>query len=57
MDAREAARVLAAKRQRKALTCPVCGKSFEGLGRRTYCSRACRAKAYTQRKRTAGTPA
>ncbi len=26
-------------------TCPVCGKQFEGVKKRKYCSRACQAKA------------
>ncbi|MGH7961151.1 MAG: hypothetical protein ACRERD_04900 [Candidatus Binatia bacterium] len=25
--------------------CPVCGKQFEGVKKRTYCSRQCQAKA------------
>lgn len=26
-------------------TCPQCGKKFEGVKKRKYCSRACQAKA------------
>ena len=26
-------------------TCPVCGKKFEGVKKRQYCSRACQSKA------------
>jgi endogenous inhibitor of DNA gyrase (YacG/DUF329 family) len=26
-------------------TCPTCGKKFEGVKKRKYCSRACQAKA------------
>ena len=26
-------------------TCPQCGKAFEGVKKRKYCSRACQAKA------------
>lgn len=26
-------------------TCPVCGKTFEGVKKRQYCSRACQSKA------------
>ncbi len=29
--------------------CPVCGKSFEGLGMQNYCSVSCRNKASYQR--------
>ena len=30
-------------------TCPVCGKKFEGVKKRRYCSRACQAKADYER--------
>jgi endogenous inhibitor of DNA gyrase (YacG/DUF329 family) len=30
-------------------TCPQCGKQFEGVKKRTYCSRACQAKADYER--------
>lgn len=30
-------------------TCPVCGKKFEGVKKRKYCSRACQAKADYER--------
>ena len=29
--------------------CPQCGKRFEGVKKRTYCSRACQAKADYER--------
>ena len=29
--------------------CPVCGKQFEGVKKRKYCSRACQAKADYER--------
>jgi endogenous inhibitor of DNA gyrase (YacG/DUF329 family) len=29
--------------------CPVCGKKFEGVRKRKYCSRACQAKADYER--------
>ena len=29
--------------------CPVCGKTFEGVKKRQYCSRACQSKADYQR--------
>lgn len=29
----------------EAKTCPTCGKKFEGVKKRKYCSRACQAKA------------
>jgi endogenous inhibitor of DNA gyrase (YacG/DUF329 family) len=30
-------------------TCPQCGKKFEGVKKRKYCSRACQAKADYER--------
>ena len=30
-------------------TCAVCGKKFEGVKKRSYCSRACQAKANYER--------
>ena len=30
-------------------SCPVCGKRFEGVKKRAYCSRACQAKANYER--------
>ena len=30
-------------------TCPVCKKTFEGTGRRVYCSVSCRSKADYQK--------
>lgn len=29
--------------------CPVCGKTFEGVKKRQYCTRACQSKADYQR--------
>jgi endogenous inhibitor of DNA gyrase (YacG/DUF329 family) len=29
--------------------CPVCGKTFEGVKKRKYCSRACQSKADYER--------
>jgi hypothetical protein len=31
-------------------TCPRCGRPFVAVGRRTYCSGACRAAAYRRRR-------
>jgi hypothetical protein len=36
--------------------CPVCGKAFVAVGRRTYCSDACRAAAYRRRRDGARAP-
>ncbi len=47
----DSARALAALRRIRQLTCPVCQRAFEGLGRRTYCSPACRTRAYRSRTR------
>ena len=30
-------------------TCPICGKKFEGVKKRVYCSRACQARADYER--------
>ena len=51
MDASSAGRVLSASRPKKQITCRTCGRVFEGVGRRAYCSESCRHKAYIQRKR------
>jgi hypothetical protein len=51
MDLSQAARALSLGRQAKPRTCPVCGKTFEGVGRIVYCSRRCRAHLYYKRKR------
>lgn len=37
------------------MTCPVCQHPFTPIGRRAYCSDACRAAAY-RRRRDAGRP-
>jgi len=50
-ESKRSAQMLAKLRRLKWLTCPICGKEFEGLGRRVYCGRPCRSKAYAQRKR------
>ena len=36
------------------MTCPTCGQPFTPTGRRKYCSNACRAAAYRQRRDAAG---
>lgn len=51
MDSTEAARLLAARRTRKQLTCRYCGKAFETISTRRYCSPSCRQMAYIRRKR------
>jgi hypothetical protein len=42
---------LAAMRKPKAKVCPVCQIEFIGIGRRIYCSSACRNKAYYLRQK------
>ena len=46
MDKTEIARMFASLRPKRQLTCPVCGTTFEGMGRRRYCSPKCRVKAF-----------
>lgn len=45
----EAARLQAARRRRVTRTCDVCGKMYEGLVHRRYCSDRCRVEASRQR--------
>jgi predicted nucleic acid-binding Zn ribbon protein len=42
---------LAAMRKPKNKSCPVCGTEFITVGRRIYCSSACRCKAYYRRQK------
>ena len=51
MDASELARLLAARRKPKAVTCPICGTQTVGVGRRTYCSVQCVKRAWWRRHR------
>lgn len=51
IDASEAGRALAAKRQIVEGTCEVCDKSFTGTRKRKYCSHACSQRAYYQRSK------
>jgi hypothetical protein len=50
-EASKAGRLLAAMRQTRYLTCPVCREEFEGVGRRIYCSQRCRQAAYASTHR------
>ena len=54
-DATEAARQLAARRQRATFVCDYCGKEFEALARKSQqartCSQSCRQRMYLQNKR------
>ena len=42
---------LAARRKPKEKSCPICGTEFTTVGRRIYCSSACRNKAYYRRQK------
>ena len=54
-DASEAARQLAALRQRATFVCDYCGKEFEALARKSQqartCSQSCRQQLYLKHKR------
>ena len=51
VPASELGRLLAARRRRMTGTCPVCGTTFTGIGKRRYCSDRCRFRAtYLRRK-------
>lgn len=50
MDKAEAGRLLASLRPQRELRCTVCGKVFTGVGRRQYCSRSCKLRAYYVRR-------
>ena len=51
VPAGELGRLLAARRRRVTGTCPVCGATFTGIGKRRYCSDRCRFRAtYLRRK-------
>jgi hypothetical protein len=41
----------------RSLGCPSCGGTFRATGRQTYCSAACRQRAYRQRSITTDTQA
>lgn len=43
------ARAIASLRRRAVGVCKVCGKSFEGIKQRKYCSAACRQRAHAMR--------
>lgn len=43
-------RLLAARRQHLAKTCPVCGTPFTGIAKKRYCSRACQMRAWRKEK-------
>ena len=46
MDKVQAGRLLASLRPEREIRCSVCGKTFMGIGRRQYCSKACKMHAY-----------
>jgi hypothetical protein len=46
----DVARAIAAMRGRVVKACKVCGKTFEGLKVRRYCSAACRQRAHARRR-------
>lgn len=48
----ELARLLAARRQPRSVTCPMCGTQAVGVGRRTYCSEQCAKRAWWRRHRS-----
>ncbi|MBI2761167.1 MAG: hypothetical protein HYX51_07060 [Chloroflexi bacterium] len=48
---RAAGQISAARRQRAAKMCEVCGTRFEGLARARYCSNTCGVRAYRRRQR------
>ena len=50
MDKTEAGRLLASLRPVGKRVCPVCGKTFDGVGRRRYCSRSCKLHAQYKRR-------
>ena len=52
MDPSELARLLAARRKPKPITCPICGTQAVGVGRRTYCSVRCVKRAWWRRHRS-----
>jgi hypothetical protein len=52
IDSSELARQLAARRQPKAVICPICGTQAVGVGRRTYCSERCAKRAWWRRHRS-----
>ena len=52
MNPSELARLLAARRRPKPVTCPVCGTQALGVGRRTYCSTQCAKRAWWRRHRS-----
>src|SRR6266540_1757491 len=45
VDRSEIARLLAAGRKRRQITCAVCGAKVEGFGKQRYCSKKCANKA------------
>ena len=51
MDASEAARQLAARRQVKEHRCMWCGETFSARGAARYCSQSCRSAAWKERHR------
>ena len=51
-----AARLRAAKRRRVTKACEVCGRSFEGIAQRRYCSDACRIRASRRRAEALAAP-
>lgn len=52
ISASNAARALGAQRRKVKGTCAQCGKPFEGVRTRQYCSGACVAAAYRDRHKT-----
>ena len=49
LSSSDLARALSARRPKIKGTCVRCGKSFEGLRTRQYCSNTCAAAAYRER--------
>ena len=48
-QATEAAKVLLSMRRKVQGHCAVCGKPFEGLSKRRYCSNTCNQRAFQAR--------
>jgi hypothetical protein len=51
VDSAELGRLLAAKRAIVKGNCMVCGREFEGIKKRKYCSHTCAQRVYDAKKR------
>ena len=51
-ERREAARAMAASREVVTQRCRICGKEFQGIKRRKYCSPECRIRSSNQLRRS-----